>query len=66
MLVLTLRFLGSAALATLVFVMLQRYKTPELILWSAVVLLGVLFVIQILASGPQEEAPPQAADTVDA
>ena len=58
----------AASLATLVFVMLQRYKTPSLILWSAVVLLAVLFVIQILASGPREreEAAAAPADTVQA
>jgi hypothetical protein len=44
----------AASLATLVFVMLQRYKTPSLIVWSTVVLLAVLFVIQVLASGPRE------------
>jgi hypothetical protein len=45
----------AVSLAALVFVMLQRYKTPELILWTTVVLLVVLFVIQILASGVEED-----------
>ncbi|MCB0920224.1 MAG: hypothetical protein KDC08_00220 [Actinobacteria bacterium] len=45
----------AVSLAALVFVMLQRYKTPELILWTTVVLLVVLFVIQVLASGTEEE-----------
>ena len=38
--------------------MLQRYKTPELILWTTAVLLVVLFVIQILASGVDEDDEP--------
>ncbi|HRY08695.1 MAG: hypothetical protein H6526_04050 [Actinobacteria bacterium] len=45
----------AVSLAGLVFVMLQRYKTPELILWTTVGVLAVLFVIQILASGTEEE-----------
>lgn len=45
----------AAALAALVFVMLQRYKTPGLILWTTVGLLVALFVVQILASGVAEE-----------
>ena len=45
----------AVALAALVFIMLQRYKTPDLILWTTVVLLVVLFVIQILASGVGED-----------
>lgn len=45
----------AASLAALVFIMLQRYKTPDLILWTTVVLLVVLFVIQIFASGVDEK-----------
>ncbi len=45
----------AVSLAALIFVMLQRYKTPELILWTTVGLLVVLFVIQILASDSEEE-----------
>ncbi len=45
----------AVSLAALVFVMMQRYKTPELILWTTVGLLVVLFVIQILASGTEDE-----------
>ena len=45
----------AVSLAALVFVMLQRYKTPELILWTTVVLLVALFVIQVLASGTDED-----------
>lgn len=44
----------GAALIALVFIMLQRYKTPGLVLWTTVGLLVVLFLIQILAS--EEEA----------
>lgn len=43
------------ALIALVFVMLQRYKTPELILWTTVGLLVALFVVQILASDEQDQ-----------
>ena len=35
--------------------MFQRYKTPELILWTTVGLLVALFVIQILVSGVEED-----------
>jgi hypothetical protein len=44
----------GAALIALLFVMLQRYKTPELILWTTVGLLVALFLIQILASDSEE------------
>lgn len=55
----------AAALAALVFVMLQRYKTPGLIGWTTVVLLVVLFVIQILASGTEDDgtASPSPGDS---
>ena len=43
----------AASLAALVFVMLQRYKTPELILWTTAGLLVVLFVIEIFAADEQ-------------
>ena len=45
----------AVSLVAVVFVMLQRYKTPELILWTTVGLLAALFVIQVLASGTEEE-----------
>lgn len=48
----------AASLAALVFIMLQRYKTPDLIFWTTVVLLVVLFVIQIFASGVDEQDSP--------
>lgn len=41
----------AATIAALAFVLIQRYKTPGLVLWTTVGLLVVLFVIQILASG---------------
>ncbi len=53
----------AASLAALVFIMLQRYKTPGLILWTTVVLLAVLFVIQIFASGTDEEVSPAQGDS---
>jgi hypothetical protein len=46
----------AVSLAALVFVMLQRYKTPELILWTTVGLLVVLFVIEIFAADDQSPA----------
>lgn len=52
----------AVALAALVFIMLQRYKTPDLILWTTVVLLVVLFIIQIFASGVGEEDSPEQGD----
>lgn len=45
----------GAALIALLFVMLQRYKTPGLVLWTTVGLLVALFLIQILASSEEEE-----------
>src|SRR5690606_29151063 len=45
----------AVAMAAVVFVMLQRYKTPDLILWTTVGLLVALFVIQILVSGVEED-----------
>lgn len=45
----------AVAMAAVVFVMFQRYKTPELILWTTVGLLVALFVIQILVSGVEED-----------
>ena len=41
----------AATIAALAFVLIQRYKTPGLVLWTTVGLLVVLFLIQILASG---------------
>jgi hypothetical protein len=51
------------SLAALVFVMLQRYKTPDLILWTTVVLLVALFVVQILASGTTSPARGDSEQT---
>ncbi len=44
----------ALSLAALVFVMLQRYKTPQLVLWTTVVLLVALFILQIFASSPKQ------------
>ncbi len=41
----------AASIAAIAIIMIQRYKTVELILWTTVGLLVVLFIIQILASG---------------
>ncbi len=46
----------AVALVALVFIMLQRYKTPELIAWTTVGLLVTLFLIQIFASGEDVSA----------
>ena len=51
------------SLAALVFVMLQRYKTPDLIFWTTGVLLVVLFIVQILASGDTSPARGDSAQT---
>ena len=51
------------SLAALVFVMLQRYKTPDLIFWTTGVLLVVLFIVQILASGDTSPAGGDSAQT---
>ena len=51
------------SLIALVFVMLQRYKTPALILWTTGVLLVVLFIVQILASGDTSPAGGDSAQT---
>ncbi len=56
----------AVALAAVVFVMFQRYKTPELILWTTVGVLVALFVIQILASGVEEEVSPAEGDSLPA
>jgi hypothetical protein len=50
----------ALSLAALVFVMLQRYKTPELIFWTTGVLLVVLFILQIFASG---DTSPEQGDS---
>jgi hypothetical protein len=56
----------AVSLAALVFIFLQRYKTPDLILWTTVVLLVVLFVIQILASGVEDDTSPEEGDALPA
>lgn len=47
----------AASIGAIVVIMLQRYKTVELIIWTSVGLLVVLFVIQVFASGVDEEQP---------
>jgi hypothetical protein len=57
----------AVSLAAVVFIMLQRYKTPELILWTTVGVLVALFVIQILASGVEKkEVSPAEGDSLPA
>lgn len=56
----------GVTIIALIIVVFTRYKTVELVLWSTVGLLVALFVIQILASGVDEDeraapATPQAA-----
>lgn len=56
----------AASIAAIAVIMLQRYKTVEVILWATVGLLVALFVIQVLASGVGNEADqadePQPAE----
>lgn len=40
-----------ASLGAVAVIVVQRYRTVELVLWTTAGLLVVLFVIQILASG---------------
>ncbi len=55
----------GASLLAIGFIMLTRYKTVSLIVWTTVALLVVLFIIQILASdrkpsGDKDEEPRSA------
>lgn len=51
----------AVALIAVAVIMLQRYKTVELIVWTVVGLLVALFIIQVLASRqPVADAEPQA------
>lgn len=64
----------AATVAAVALVMVQRYKTVGLVLWTTVGLLVVLFIIQVLASGApgsaatddDEDAGPQSRETVGA
>ena len=53
--------IGLVLLAVL-FVLLTRYKTPSLVIWTTVVLLVVLFVVQVFASDrvPADDQDPGA------
>lgn len=51
----------AAVLIAAVFVLIQRYKTVELMVWTTVGLLVALFIIQVFAS----DAVPEVADTED-
>ncbi|MFN8126673.1 MAG: hypothetical protein U0R64_09230 [Candidatus Nanopelagicales bacterium] len=45
----------AAAIIAVGFVLIQHYKTPGLIVWTTVALLVVLFIIQIFASGSDDD-----------
>lgn len=47
----------GAALIAVLFIFMQRYKTPGLVVWTTVGLLVALFLIQILASDERPAAP---------
>lgn len=48
----------AVTIVAVAVVLLQRYKTPELIGWTTLGLLVSLFVIQVLASGEDSDAEP--------
>ena len=49
----------------MLFVLLTRYKTPSLIIWTTVGLLVALFIVQVFASDkvPAEDDDPDADDS---
>lgn len=49
----------AVSLGAVVVIFIQRYKTVELVLWTTVGLLVVLFIIQILASGVEPDETDQ-------
>ncbi|MGV1037001.1 MAG: hypothetical protein ACOYD0_08235 [Candidatus Nanopelagicales bacterium] len=49
----------AASIAAIAVIMLQRYKTVEVIIWATVGLLVALFVIQVLASGVEAQTDQQ-------
>lgn len=51
----------AATIAAIAVIVIQRYKTVELIMWTTVGLLVVLFIIQILASGVSSDDDTKAA-----
>lgn len=56
------------SLVALLFIMLQRYKTPELVLWTTAGLLLALFVVQVFASDDSSSHtadPAGAPDTLE-
>ena len=54
-------------LLAVAFVLIQTYKTPDLIIWTTVILLVALFIIQIFASGvstdEESDAPAEHDDS---
>ena len=49
-------------LLAVAFVLIQTYKTPDLIIWTTVVLLVLLFIIQIFASGATDKSGEDDAE----
>lgn len=45
-----------AVVLAAIFVLVQQYKTPDLLIWTTVALLVALFIVQIFASGVDDEA----------
>jgi hypothetical protein len=58
---------GSVLAVAFVVLLLQRYRTPEMIAWAAVIVLAALLILQFLATAPRPRRPqprerePQAA-----
>jgi hypothetical protein len=59
---------GSVLAAAFVVLLLQRYRTPEMVGWAAVIVLAALLILQFLATAPRPRRPqprePQAAPAV--
>ncbi|MDQ1250049.1 MAG: hypothetical protein QG597_4426, partial [Actinomycetota bacterium] len=53
----------AVALIAIAFIMAQRYKTVELVVWTVVGLLVALFVIQVFASGTTQGEAPGSEDS---
>ena len=47
------------------FVLVQQYKTPDLIIWTTVFLLVALFIVQIFASGVEDDTETSDATPAD-
>ncbi len=51
-----------AVVIAVLFVLIQQYKTPDLIIWTTVALLVALFIIQIFASGVEAKETDKTQD----